>query len=113
MRIDRFNHSKWVQSWSKSAHGPRLSVGDLIEEYDVERCAAFLEAHRHCREVFDEVFDFSDEVGKDAEQVLSEADDEIAEAEKLLNSYPNVELILSHKFCKSNHLTSLNEGGPS
>ena len=101
--LQRLEHSRLVVSVSDRVKGagPRLSISDLDVQYDVQRCAAFLQAHRHCREVFNDEFDWSGEVGKDAEQVLEEAQQEVEEAEKLLASFPlrDVKEIISHKFC--------------
>jgi hypothetical protein len=75
---------------------------DLEMRRDVERCMAFLEAHRHSQEVFKKEFVGSIENLTEAEAtVLQESDRVCKIATVLLDSFPlrNVDEIVSHQFC--------------
>ena len=87
-------------------HGMCGKVNDHIQfeslRYDVERCIAFLEAHRRSREVFKTDFIGNIDSLTDAEaRVLEESNNSCQNAQTLLESFPshNVEAIVSHRFC--------------
>lgn len=101
----RLTHTKQMRAFKARVlqqGETRPDIEHLDMRYDVERCLAFLEGHRLCREIFQEEFDWEAEVGKDAHKVLLEAQAEMEKAKKVLTSYPvhDIEAIVSHKFCE-------------
>jgi len=95
---------------------------DKVEQmkFDIERCMAFLEAHRRSRDLLRNEFVASDsDMSSGEKRVLEESEAECLQAEDVLFSYPAaaVEVIVSHQFCiillnqAAKHAERLSEAG--